>query len=184
MRRFRFHLGSLVILVVLLGVGFASLRESNEIWDRSMFNITLSVLLVSILLAIHRTERSRAFWLGFALFGSAYLGLALVPSIESRPITTKGLAFRASKSPMPNPGGPAIAYSGFDHGADWNSLAGTSLKGSSGTTENFVRIGHSLIAIVAALLGGQLSRYLHTKNKLEASGPVPGPVSISNDSGV
>ena len=84
MRRFRFHLGTLVILVLLLGVAFAALRESNEIWDRSIFSVTLGVLLISILLAIHRTERGRAFWLGFALFGSAYLGLSLVPSIDTK----------------------------------------------------------------------------------------------------
>ena len=58
------------VLVLLLGVGFAALRESNEIWDSSVFSITLSVLLISILLAIHRAEKRRAFWLGFALFGS------------------------------------------------------------------------------------------------------------------
>ena len=92
MRRFRFHLGTLVILVLLLGVGFAALRESNEIWDSSIFSVTLVLLLVSILLAVHRHESKRAFWLGFALFGSAYLGLSLVPSIESRLITTRGLA--------------------------------------------------------------------------------------------
>ena len=45
MRRFRFHLGTLVILVLVLGVGFAALRESNETWDSSIFSITLGVLL-------------------------------------------------------------------------------------------------------------------------------------------
>src|ERR1017187_6400229 len=75
MRRFRFHLGTLVILVLLLGVGFAALRESNEIWDSSIFIITLGLLLISILLAIYRTDKRRAFWLGFAVFGSAYLAL-------------------------------------------------------------------------------------------------------------
>ena len=56
MRRFRFHLGTLVILVLVLGVGFAALRESNETWDSIIFSVTLGVLLISILLAIHRTE--------------------------------------------------------------------------------------------------------------------------------
>ena len=92
MRRFRFHIGTLVILVLLVGVGFAALRESDETWDSSIFSLTLGMLLISILLAIHRTENRRAFWLGFALFGSAYLGFFLVPSIESRLITTKALA--------------------------------------------------------------------------------------------
>ena len=74
MRRFRFHIGTLVILVLLLGFGFAALRESNETWDSSIFSLTLVVLSISILLAIHRTYQRQAFWLGFALFGSAYLG--------------------------------------------------------------------------------------------------------------
>ena len=64
MRRFRFHLGTLVILVLLLGVGFAALRESNEIWDSSIFSITLGVLLISILLAIHRTEKQTSILAG------------------------------------------------------------------------------------------------------------------------
>jgi len=89
MRRFRFHLGTLVIL----GVGFAALRESDETWDSSIFSLTLGMLSVSILLAIHRTEQRRALWLGFALFGWTYLGLSLVPSIESRLLTTKALAY-------------------------------------------------------------------------------------------
>ena len=108
MRRFRFHLGTLVILVLVLGVGFAALRESNEIWDSSIFSITLGVLLISILLAIHRTEKRRAFWLGFALFGAAYLGLSLVPSIESRLITTKVLAYLDSKVPRSIPRSVAL----------------------------------------------------------------------------
>ena len=44
MRRFRFHIGTLVILVLFLGVGFAALRESNDIWDSSIFTLTLGVL--------------------------------------------------------------------------------------------------------------------------------------------
>ncbi len=60
MRRFRFHLGTLVILVLLLGVGFAALRESDETWDSIIFSLTLGVLLISILLAIHRTEKRRS----------------------------------------------------------------------------------------------------------------------------
>ena len=61
MRRFRFHLGTLVILVLVLGVGFAALRESNEIWKSITFSIALGVLLTSILLAVHRTQKRRAF---------------------------------------------------------------------------------------------------------------------------
>src|SRR5271166_4306326 len=210
MRRFRFHLGTLVILVLLLGVGFADLRESNETWDSSIFSLTLVVLSISILLAIHRTEKKRGFWLGFALFGSAYLGLSLVPSIESRLITTKALAFLNSEVPRSIPVGLAFygsmhLYIGNDSqpnvlyfnrgkgtyedvtavagsspaskqimGKGWvsNILVGPSLAGSSGTTENFVRIGHSLLALIAAFVGGHLSRRLFDKIREPVSGSV------------
>ena len=99
MRRFRFHIGTLLILVLILGVGFAALRESDETWDSSIFSPTLGMLSVSILLAVHRTETRRAFWLGFALFGWTYVGLSLVPSIESRLLTTKALAYLDSNVP-------------------------------------------------------------------------------------
>jgi hypothetical protein len=210
MRRFRFHLGTIVILVLSLGVGLAALRESNEIWDSSIFSITLGVLLISILLAIHRVEEKRAFWLGFALFGWTFLGLSLVPSIESRLITTKALALLDSKVQRSIRAG--FTYFDYDNdgamhlyfntqsnalflnkgNGDWiadvtaagsnptrftNILAGRSLMGF-GTTENFVRNGHSLIAVVAAILGGGFSRYLHTMKPHGNSAPVPAPVSI------
>jgi len=168
MGRFRFHIGTLLILALILGVGFAalcgdcstvtgadlslarqesgkstwepvndsewatnsangsisslivwtdlqppgniatvSLCESDETWDSSIFSLTLGMLSVSILLAIHRTEKRRAFWLGFALFGWTYLGLSLVPSIESRLLTTKVLGFFDSKVPRSIPAGLA-----------------------------------------------------------------------------
>ena len=92
MRRIRLTISSLLAIVLVIGVGFAALRESNEIWDSGVFTLTLGVLLISILLAVHRIESRRAFWIGFALFGWTYLGLSLVPSIESRLITTRALA--------------------------------------------------------------------------------------------
>ena len=91
MKRIRFNIASLLGVILVLGVGFAALRESSELWESGVFTLTLAALLISILLAIHRTEKRRAFWLGFALFGWVYLALSLVPSIESRLITTKAL---------------------------------------------------------------------------------------------
>jgi len=171
----------------------AALRESSDIWDLSIFSFTLAVLLISTLLAVHRTETTRAFWLGFALFGSAYLGLSLVPAIESRLITTKALAFLDSKMPRSIPTG--LAYGDFDNdgrldlyvvnNSHPNSLyrnkgngtfedvtAAAGLVAPGGTTENFVRIGHSLLALIAAFLGGQLSRYFFAKNREPVSGSV------------
>jgi hypothetical protein len=140
-------------------------------------------------------EKRRAFWLGFALFGWTYLVLSLVPSIEARLITTRALAYLDSKVPrsnaealydllVANNSQPDALYLNNGNGG-WildvtaaggsnptrftNILAGKVLTGSGGTTYNFVRIGHSLLALIAAFLGGQLSRHLFDKNRESVS---------------
>jgi hypothetical protein len=204
MQRFRFHIGTLIVLVLVLGVGFAALRESNGIWDSGVFTLVLAILLTSVLLAIHRTEERRAFWLGFALFGAAYLGLSLVPPIESRLITTRALGHIASKMPRSMPAGfayfdydndgdmdlyfvnqaqPKVLYVNRGNGTFEDVTSGKPLRGSTGTAENFVRIGHSLLALIAAIVGGRLSGHLYARNRRPAQGPADPPGSTSEDSG-
>ena len=59
--------------------------------------------------------------------------------------------------------------------ATWLSQAGPSMTGSSGTTENFMRSGQSLLAMIAAFVGGILSRQLHGKNQ-QAVGELVNPL--------
>jgi hypothetical protein len=127
--------------------------------------------------------------LGFALFGAAYLGLSLVPPIETRLITTRALAFIDSKLPRSMPAG--FAYLDYDNDGTMdlyvvnnnsqpnalylNKGNGTFrlwVRGSVGTTENFVRIGHSLLALVAAFVGGRLSCRLYAKERERVGGRV------------
>ena len=195
MRRFRFHLGTLVILVLILGIAFAALRESNETWESGLFTLTLAVLLTSVLLAIYPTESRRAFWMGFALFGWTYLALSLVPSIESRLATTMALAYLDSKvqgrpqnffrlhvtggtpgnrvqAVAFSPDGNRLATSSLGTVRLWDATTGRLLGGWAGTTEHFVRIGHSLIALIVAFLGGQLSRHLCARHEEATDGSV------------
>ncbi|MFI5461519.1 MAG: hypothetical protein ACHRXM_39505 [Isosphaerales bacterium] len=183
MTRIRFTIASLLIVVLFLAVGFAALREASELWASGIFTLTLGVLLVSILLAVHRDSTRRAFWIGFALFGWGYLGPSLVPSIESRLITTKALAYLDSKVPGRSPAVFTIQFTTSAAGGVnkqiqavafaptlttvnqgtvrlWDSATGKLLQGWGGTTENFVKIGHSLFALLAGWLGGLLSRRL------------------------
>ena len=174
MSRIRFSIASLLVVVLVLGVGFAALRESNEIWDGGIFSMTLVILLTSVLLAIHRSEERRAFWLGFALFGVVYLGLSLVPPIESRLITKKALAYLDSKLLGRSLGFFTIHFTGTGSGGPGDrvqtvafTVDGKRLATSSpgqvrlwDTTVNFVRIGHSLFALMAGWFGGLLFRRL------------------------
>ena len=183
MRPIRFTIASLLVVVLVTAFGFAAIRESNDVWDSGVFSLTLSAMLLSILLAIHRRGSRRAFWLGFALFGSGYLALSLVPAIESRLMSTKVLAYLDSKVPgrsLANnlytllngriggdnlqavtfaPDGNQLAISSQSGVVRiWDIASGKPLGGWGGTTENFVRIGHSLFALLAGWLGGLLSR--------------------------
>jgi hypothetical protein len=195
MRNLRFNIASLLGVVLFVAVGFAALREADELWESGLLTLTLGVLLVSILLAVHRREARRAFWIGFALFGWGYLGLSLVPSIESRLITTKALGYIDSKVPgrslgvvrlelrsaeIRSPGDQvqsdtiladrvnlAIKREGVVH--LWDAATGRLLGGWTGTTDSRIRIGHSLLALLAGLLGGVLSRRL---------GRVSGPTDL------
>lgn len=180
MRRIRFTISSLLIVVLFAGLGFAALREANEIWDSSIFSTTVGILVISTLPAVHRTEKRRAFWLGFALFGWIYLGLSLVPSIESRLTTTRTLTYLDSKMPRSSPVELTLELS-VNNGngtfedvptmTGWRSSKPSKpwppsvLTGFSGTTGNFIRIGHSLLALIMALLGGYISRYHYASNR-------------------
>jgi hypothetical protein len=193
MSRSRFNIASMLVVVVLvLGVGFAALRESNETWDSALFTLALCVLLASILLAVYRNEARRAFWLGVALFGSGYLALTLVPSIESRLATTKAptsldsnVPVRAQTlitAPVPanqvrafafSPQRNQLATSGLGAVRLWDVTTGRVVGGWGGITENFVRIGHSLFAVMVGCLGGLLSRHFHARHRETLSGLVP-----------
>jgi predicted acyltransferase len=47
MRRFRFNIASLLVVILFVGLGFAALWESSDLWDSSFFITTLGVLLIS-----------------------------------------------------------------------------------------------------------------------------------------
>src|SRR5262245_698361 len=99
----RFSIASLLGLVLFVAIGFAGLRAASDVWDSGVFGATLLALLIAVLLVVHRTGEGRAFWVGVALFGWAYLVACLVPPIESRLPTTRGLAYLDSKvSSRPN----------------------------------------------------------------------------------
>jgi hypothetical protein len=53
----------------------------------------------------------------------------------------------------------------------WSTTTGKLLWSGRGTTENFMRIGHSLCALTLAWLGGKLSRRLSDPNRDVSPGP-------------
>jgi hypothetical protein len=193
MRRFRFSIASLLGIVAFVGVAFAALRDPTGAWDATLLGLTLLVLLASCLLAVHRGGDRRAFWLGFVLFGWAYLVTSLVPPVESRLPTSKALV--ASWESLARPEilwEDDLTLTGV-RSLDVTTPATTArtvpsqpikwdvtvfhqpaqpptsyikrlvfLPGE--TTGTFVRIGHSILTLVLATLGGLSSRSLRSRS--------------------
>jgi hypothetical protein len=93
MPRLRYNITGALGAILFVAVGFAALREADELWDSWLFSLTLGLLLFAVLLAAHRTGDRRAFWIGFTLFGWGYLSFTLIPSTEPKLISTKALAY-------------------------------------------------------------------------------------------
>jgi hypothetical protein len=193
----RFTIRSLLLVISFVGVAVAALRASTGIWDGCLLGLTALGLLTSVLLAVHGTNRRRAFWLGFVLFGWAYLVASLIPAIGPRLPTTKGLALIDSKIPWrernPVTAVQAVASITSSPAATnpvqgfvvppllfaspqgdvwvWDTTTGRLLSGPNGSTEDFIRIGHSLLALLLAFSGGHLSRHLYEQGRGES--PIP-----------
>jgi hypothetical protein len=196
MRRFRFSIASLLGVVLFVALAVAALRASTDAWESGVLGLTLLILLTAVLLAVHRTDRKRAYWLGFALFGWVYLIVSLIPPIGSRLPTTIGLTFIDSKIPgrhrtwattvltftstagtnpvqtvASSPQGNTLASSSQEVIRVWDLTTGKLLAGPFATTEDFIRIGHSLLALVLAFLGGHLSHHLYDQGRDDRSNP-------------
>ena len=174
MKRFRFSIASLLILVLFVAVAVAALRASTDAWDISVFGLTLLMFLTSVLLAVHRTDLRRPYWLGFALFGWAYLVASLVPTVEERLPTTRWIAVLGWLLPprtidLTTNQDPAARSVFLEPDGSLKPEARLGVRSGSanlvasivGPTKDFIRIGHSLLALVLAFAGGHLSRSLY-----------------------
>lgn len=65
--------------ILLVGIGLGALQNSTFAWLRTVYAVTVMLLLFAILAAFLRPQRERAFWLGFAVFGWGYALVGISP---------------------------------------------------------------------------------------------------------
>jgi hypothetical protein len=141
LRRIRFSIAGLMIVIAVSALAAAALRSASPVWASAMLMLVCGVLGLAIAGVLCRHGRERAWWIGFALFGCGYLVLAFWSdnNFKSLPTTTL-LLFLGSKID------PTINRSAW-------TLTG-------GPHWMFLEIAHCLWALPVAILGGVLVRVL------------------------
>lgn len=188
----RFTIAGLMVVVLICGVGLASLRDTSEFWSGILLSITLLLLGFAIAGVAYRREGQRAFWLGFAVFGWGYLTITQGPwfadQIEPRLPTTHALGYLHAQA---NPGqvraqpwtrilatqmsgGPTfpessrMLRSGGLIGVASTSEAGQAVNyylAAENSVAQFTRAGHYLFTLLIAVLGGWTFRRFHATNR-------------------
>jgi hypothetical protein len=90
----RFTLAQLMALVLVLGFGFAALRDADHYWADATYTIAILSVSTALLGAIVRRGPTRVPWIGYAVFGWTYVLLDFLPSY-----TGSGFGFERVKRP-------------------------------------------------------------------------------------
>jgi hypothetical protein len=164
--KFRFSIRTILIIIAYAAIALPGLVHPTRAWVGVMYGITVVLLFYSIVTAIYQTERARAFWIGFALFGVGYLGLLFGPFAElSLRLPTTQLLGSSCEIFH----GPA-SYPAQNPYSSWLSpsspLSFVVPSSPSGYTNNptevpymFVEIGQAIFAMLFAALGGVIAQY-------------------------
>jgi hypothetical protein len=192
--RFRITIARLIAAIGFIGLGLAALRFATELWASLVFTSTLLVLALAATYAAQRRGPRRAFWSAFVAFGVGYMVLAFGPwcetAIRPRLLTTKVLD---ALYPLVTPGPEgtealwdyATARRGTRFSPDgrilhvWNPDPSVRIWWWPDATRQarFQTIGHSLFALLPAVIGGTASRYFHAhrdERRREAAEKVAG----------
>lgn len=175
----RFTILGLMGLVLALAVGLAALRGANDYWAGGLQLAALFLLGTAVLGAIYERGPRRAGWLGFLVFGGAYLAVATAPwpseGVGSGLLTTRAMSYASARVDSASHLRDKLRFRGkvggltvFDEagiGADPSQRWKAILPGA-GNRDAFLSIGHCLFALLAGLLGAAIARRFETRRHL------------------
>lgn len=140
----RFSIAGLMGVVLVAAIGTAALRIPTGVWAGVMMLVAGGVLVLAVIGALCRTGKERAWWLGFSLFGWAYI-------LWSSPFESALTSF--PPVPLPEPVGPTF---GPFRGGMGGGMAGPEGPGSF----EYWEVRRWLWSLMVALLGGAIARAL------------------------
>ena len=178
--RLRFTLRQLLGIVALIALAVPALMHASLWWAAAWLSGYLLALGIALLGIVYRDGARRAFWIGFALFGWEYVltvyGPVLDRHVGYRLITTKALAYaqlqietsRGQRDAAPFGWHPTWRPASVQTALHPGYEGALSVTTESGTTpitapqwDFFQQVGHSLLGLVFAYVGGLLSRWFY-----------------------
>jgi hypothetical protein len=168
-RSIRFSIAGLMGAVVVAAIGLAALRDPSETWAGIILLLTTGALALAVVGVFCSADAQRAWWLGFALFGLAYSGLACWSwrDYRSPPLPTLlWLGALRAKLDMTLPDMSAMGGMGGGFHNVGEFALPNQMGGSGGATvpvatgESFALVGHCLWGILFGTLGGTLAAVL------------------------
>lgn len=171
-------IAGLMTSVLCIAVGIAALKNASASWAGAMLLSTLGNLTVAVPGIVYRDEGRRAWWLGFAVFGWGFAALTLAPWSRPENLPTADLLnYAYARVSPPN----VVAMDPFtvsgmvdagtivvlDDDPPLDGLAAPPLGSHAvvaiGSTDlvAFRGIGHCLLTLIVACVGGLLARWFH-----------------------
>jgi hypothetical protein len=168
----------------------AALRSANEVWAGIMLMMALAAVGVAALGAICLRDKRRYWWIGFAVFESGYLMLALGPwcevKIQPKLVTTLLLRYVHEQTVEPTPS-LAQYYTILQQPNNRvRSITVETVKPQNTTYvrikpalaspprsrwrallpgatsyDHFLLVGHIMFAFMTGLIGGAVARWFH-----------------------
>jgi len=143
----RYRLRTLLIVLAWVGLVCVGLRSCTSFWSWTHSAIEMMALATSILFIVYRAGRSRAFAVGFLVFGAAFTAFALVNGGGRIP---NGMA-----------ASPARILYELIYG-DWSKR-----EMGGAHFESFLEIVHSSSAVALGVLGGMIAQMIHAAPQKE-----------------
>jgi hypothetical protein len=152
----RFSLKTMLAASAFIAVSVAGLHYANLPWAAFFYTAAFLSVLTGIVGSLVCSWPTRAFWIGFAVFGGGYFWLALIH--EAR-VEVQGFGVQVPEPDL-----------GTTHLLIWadrllrSERSGTpgfqrrSLSGPRSTREYFVQVGHGIFTMLLALIGGALGK--------------------------
>jgi hypothetical protein len=159
MSGFRFSIATLLLAVAVIGAGLAALKANSPTLAGLLTLAMLGVNLSAVVGVVFSEGQSRYFWLGVALFGSAYFGVVFTPlapaakaEIEAPLKAFRDQFWSSVLPPNTKPQSPGVAWR-----ADRTTnqrIAAPLWDYAFGTTLHCV--ANSLFALFGGIVGKQL----------------------------